>query len=131
MKKKKLKKMLKKTREMVDAQSVTIDMLENRTSEILLIRERVDKLSSRLDKVEYSSSSAAMGEEIKDIKNQIAILRDRTNVDYSGMSKGNYKLSSDKIHVICSSCKHAAKKMSEHPCDTCCLDNHWEAKEDG
>lgn len=128
MKKKKIKKMLKKTREMVDAQRVTIAAHRN---DISLISERVDRLSRRLNKIEESSaSSAATGEEIKDIKKQISVLRDRTNVDYSSMSKGNDKRSSDIMYKICSTCKHADKKMSEHPCNTCCVTNHWEAKEE-
>ena len=128
MKKKKIKKMLKNIQEMVDAQRTVIAAHRN---DISLLSERVDRLSSRLNKVEDSSASSAVtAEVINDIKKQISVLRNRTNVDYSSMSKGNDKLSSDIVYKICASCKHADKKMSENPCDTCCISNHWEAKEE-
>jgi NAD-dependent SIR2 family protein deacetylase len=128
MKKKKIKKMLKETREMVEAQNVAIAARKNDIREII----------GRLNKVEYSSSYATMAEEIKDIKKQISVLRNRTNVDYSSMSKGNDKLLLARVLELqhsmarqtCASCKHADKKMSENPCDTCCTLNHWEAGEE-
>lgn len=127
MKKKKIKKMLKKTQEMVDAQRVTIVAHRN---DISLISERIDMLSRRLNKIEKSSASATIAEEIKDIKKQISVLRNRTNVDYSSLSKGNDKQAWDTARERCATCKHTDKTESENPCNICCMANHWEAKEE-